>query len=62
MVVAAETERDRIERWRTDLLERAGYDREAAELLAICADVDLHLAVRLIEQGCEQRVALEILL
>jgi hypothetical protein len=60
--VATETELERVERWRRRVLREAGYDREAAQVLAICQDVDLHLALRLIRAGCEQSVALEILL
>lgn len=57
-----ETEIQRIERWRAEMLERAGYDREAAGELAARHDVDLHLAIELIEKGCAQDVALRILL
>jgi hypothetical protein len=56
------TEREQIERWRTDELERAGYEHEAAVVLAICDDVDLHEAVGLLERGCTQELALQILL
>lgn len=60
--VQEETEVERIERWRAEELERAGYDPRAAEKLAIRHDVDLHLAVELIQQGCPTDVALKILL
>jgi hypothetical protein len=43
-------------------LREAGYDRESAQVLAICADVDLHVAVTLLRSGCCQKLALEILL
>jgi hypothetical protein len=48
--------------WRRDVLEDAGYDDTAANLLASQLDVDLHKAVALIRTGCEQRLALAILL
>lgn len=57
-----ETERERVERWRTRVLERAGYDPEAVIVLSISVDVDLHEAVRLLDRGCDQRTALKILL
>lgn len=60
--VYAESECERIERWRAEELERAGYgSREAAEL-AGRHDVDLHLAVELLKRGCPAGTALRILL
>ncbi len=56
------TEIERIEQWRHQLLTRAGYDREAAVVLAASHDVDLHLAVNLLERGCTIDLALQILL
>ena len=57
-----ETEVERVERWREEELRRAGYDAEAAHLLAPRHDIDLHLAVGLLEHGCSADLALEILL
>jgi hypothetical protein len=57
-----ETELERIERWRLEMLERAGYSRAAATELAARHDVDLHAAIDLVEQGCTEDVALRILL
>jgi hypothetical protein len=57
-----ESEQERIERWRAERLERAGYDARAASELASRHDVDLHQAIRLIEKGCSPEVALQILL
>jgi len=57
-----ETEQQRIERWRADMLERAGWSADQAAKLAARADVDLHTAIDLIEQGCPAEVALRILL
>jgi hypothetical protein len=57
-----ETEIDRVERWRTEALERVGYDTDSAALLGSRHDVDLHLAIELIEHGCSAEVALQILL
>lgn len=57
-----ETEIERIEQWRAEELERAGYPiREAGELSAR-HDVDLHLAVDLLRRGCPVEVAVKILL
>ena len=56
-----ETEQERIERWRADELERAGYEASAASLLASRADVDLHYAIDLIRNGCAPELALQIL-
>ena len=56
------TERDRIEQWRHEALERAGYDPEAAIVLAASHDIDLHCAVSLLERGCSVELALQILL
>ena len=57
-----ETENDRVERWRTEALERVGYAPDAAATIAARHDVDLHLAIELIERGCSPDVALKILL
>jgi len=57
-----ETEEQRIQRWRREELERAGYDRSSAERLAARYDVDLHTAVDLVTSGCPPHLALQILL
>ena len=57
-----ETEKERIERWRTAELLRAGYEPAAASLLAVRLDVDLHYAIDLLRAGCEPSLALRILL
>lgn len=56
------TEIERIERWRAEELERAGYEPRAAGRLAVRHDVDLHTAVELLERGCPSDLALKILL
>ena len=55
-------ELERVELWRLDVLERAGYDAEAAAVLAASPEVDLHRAVSLLERGCSVALALQILL
>ena len=60
--IQVETEAERIERWRAEELERAGYEPKAAAQLAMTRDVDLHLAVALLERGCSAELALRILL
>ena len=57
-----DTELEIVEQWRHKALERAGYSMEAAVVLAASHDVDLHLAVDLLERGCTQELALQILL
>jgi hypothetical protein len=60
--VYTETESERIQRWRAQELERAGYDGVDAVQLAGRPDVDLHLAIELLERGCPTGTALRILL
>lgn len=55
-------EQDRVERWRQGELERAGFPPRDAAKLAARNDVDLHGAVKLLERGCPQDLALKILL
>jgi hypothetical protein len=57
-----ETEIERIERWRAQELERAGYEPRVAGRLAVRHDVDLHRAIDLIQRGCAPKLALRILL
>ena len=56
------TEIERIERWRAEALERAGYEPRAAAVLAARLDIDLHLASDLLAAGCSQELALQILI
>lgn len=60
--LADPTEVERIERWRTEELERAGYEARAAGRLAVRHDVDLHFAIDLLARGCPPELALKILL
>jgi hypothetical protein len=57
-----DTELERVEAWRAEELERAGYSPVAAAKIAARHDVDLHLAIDLVRQGCPHEVALSILL
>jgi hypothetical protein len=59
--LALDTELDRVQEWRAEELERAGYPVRDAARLAERHDVDLHLAIDLILQGCPVPVAVEIL-
>lgn len=65
-MTAAETiirdEMERIERWRVEELERAGYSRGQALELGGRHDVDLHLAADLLRKGCQPELAVQILL
>ena len=56
-----QTERDRVAGWRLHVLIEAGYPVHLAERVAH-SEVDLHRAVELVKQGCDARVAAEILL
>jgi hypothetical protein len=56
------TEIERIERWRAEALERAGYEPRIAAELASRLDIDLHLATDLLAAGCSQELAVQILL
>jgi hypothetical protein len=60
--ILEDTELDRIEHWRTEELERAGYGHRAAGRLAARHDIDLHAAVNLLKRGCAPELALKILL
>ena len=55
-------ESERVERWRAEALERAGYDIASALELAARNDVDLHQAIELVESGCSPDLAVRILL
>ena len=57
-----DTELELVEQWRLEALRRAGYDAEAATILAASHDVDLHSAIELLERGCPADLALQILL
>jgi len=58
---AEEKSADAVVDWRCERLRAAGYlDEEAAELAAR-PDVDVHLAERLLAQGCPRELALRIL-
>jgi hypothetical protein len=60
--VLEDTELEKIERWRSEELERAGYGTRAAGRLAARHDIDLHLAVGLLDRGCSPELAIKILL
>jgi hypothetical protein len=60
--IVTETEQERVEHWRAEELVRAGYDPSDAIALAARHDIDLHLAVELVEQGCPHDMAIDILI
>ena len=53
---------ERVESWRAEELIRAGYNPSDAVALAARHDIDLHLAVELLTQGCPVDTALDILI
>lgn len=55
------TEVERVERWRADELERAGFEHDDAVELGARLDVDLHDAISLLERGCPPELAVLIL-
>jgi ABC-type phosphate/phosphonate transport system substrate-binding protein len=65
-MTAAETEiRDEtelVEAWRAEQLELAGYGAAAAAELAAQHEVDLHVAIGMLSDGCPPELALKILL
>ena len=61
-VVETRRETDLVRSWRLERLVAAGYPPRDALALSECADVELHLAVRLLERGCPVETALRILL
>jgi hypothetical protein len=48
--------------WRREQLEAAGYPTREAREMSGRLDIDLHLAIRLLRQGCPVETALRILL
>ena len=60
--VIIESELDRIVRWRSEELERAGYSPDGAASLAARLEVDLHEAIDLVKGGCPPDTAVKILL
>ena len=60
--VVAEADTNGVLRWRYQELRRAGYEPVAAVRLARSRQVDLHVAVDLLERGCPAATALRILL
>ena len=61
-ITLTDTENEKVQRWRAEALERAGYEPTAAAVLAYRTDIDLHTATALIERGCTSELALRILL
>ena len=62
VVLADETERERVIRWRVEQLAKVGYSWPAAMVIAANTHVDLHRAVEMVQQGCHPDVAVRILL
>jgi hypothetical protein len=62
MELIAETESDRVTAWRACELLKAGYEPTVAVELAEHSEIDLHLALELVERGCPTELAARILL
>jgi hypothetical protein len=56
------TELERVEEWRREELERAGYSIDLARRIARRHDIDLHAAIELVDRGCPAEIAARILL
>ena len=59
---AVDTEYERVTAWRACELMRAGYEPVMAAELAEHGEVDLHVALELVERGCPPQLAAQILL
>ena len=57
-----DAESERVTAWRACEMIRAGYEPQVAVELAEQPEVDLHLAVELVERGCPAELAAKILL
>ncbi|MET0938437.1 MAG: hypothetical protein ABWY51_04345 [Gaiellaceae bacterium] len=57
-----DAESDRVTAWRACELLKAGYEPLVAVELAEHPEVDLHLALELVERGCQHELAAQILL
>jgi hypothetical protein len=56
-----EREAEEVTAWRIERLRSAGYDPQAALVMALDREIDLHRAVSLLERGCPSELALQIL-
>ena len=56
-----ETESDRVICWRASELIRAGFPDETAVALAERPEIDLHVALALVDRGCPPELAARIL-
>jgi hypothetical protein len=61
VVLAPQSEADKVEAWRMEQLLIAGYPVLLAVLIAD-SDVDLHRAIEMLKRGCSPQLAYEILL
>lgn len=57
----AAREAEKVARWRREQLIAAGYDAKTAETLGDRLDVDLHVAVDMVANGCPPATAVRIL-
>ena len=62
VVLADETERERVIQWRVEQLAKIGYSWPAAMVIAANTQIDLHTAVDLVQRGCNPDTAVRILL
>jgi hypothetical protein len=60
--LVVDTESERVTAWRACELLKAGYEPLVAVELAEHSEIDLHLALELIDRGCPPDLAAKILL
>lgn len=60
--VFVESEAQRVEEWRLEMLVQCGFPPDDAALLAVDPGADVHEACGLLEAGCSVGTALRILL
>lgn len=53
---------DPVQKWRLEQLTTAGYPQYQALVISNRNDIDLHVALRLLNDGCPLETALRILL
>ena len=60
--ITTDIEHDPVLRWRFEQLQRAGYPTEEAVVLSGRSEVDLHTAIRLLQDNCAVPTAMQILI
>lgn len=56
------TSADPVRHWRAEVLIGSGYPPWDALVLSLRTDIDLHVAIELLERGCPPETAMRILI